>query len=40
MKYNIRGIPTLLLFKGGDVVESVVGVQDKTSLRRLLDSHV
>ncbi len=39
-RFNIRGIPTLLLFKGGSVVESVVGVQDKNSLKRLLDQHV
>jgi thioredoxin 1 len=39
-RYNIRGIPTLLLFKGGAVVESVVGVQDKSSLKRLLEAHV
>lgn len=40
MRYNIRGIPTLLLFKGGSVVESVVGLQDKNSLKRLLEQHV
>ncbi|MGE3845111.1 MAG: thioredoxin [Vicinamibacterales bacterium] len=40
MRYNIRGIPTLLLFKGGNVVESVVGLQDKNSLKRLLEQHV
>jgi thioredoxin 1 len=39
-RFNIRGIPTLLLFKGGSVVESIVGVQDKNSLKRLLDQHV
>jgi thioredoxin 1 len=39
-RYNVRGIPTLLLFKGGSVVESVVGVQDKGSLKRLLEQHV
>jgi thioredoxin 1 len=39
-RYNVRGIPTLLLFKGGSVVESVVGVQDKGSLKRLIEQHV
>ena len=39
-RYNVRGIPTLLLFKGGSVVESVVGVQDKSSLKRLVEQHV
>jgi thioredoxin 1 len=40
MRYMIRGIPTLLLFKGGQVVEQVVGLADKDTLRRLLDKHV
>jgi thioredoxin 1 len=39
-RYNVRGIPTLLLFKGGAIVESVVGVQDKNSLKRLIEQHV
>ena len=33
-KYNIRSIPTLLVFKGGQVVDTVVGA-DRT---RILDS--
>ena len=28
-RFSIRGIPTLLLFKGGQVVEQVVGLADK-----------
>lgn len=39
-KYAIRGIPTLLLFKGGQVVESVVGLQQKDDLKKILDRHV
>ncbi|HEY7789304.1 MAG TPA: thioredoxin [Vicinamibacterales bacterium] len=39
-KYAIRGIPTLLLFKGGEVVESVVGLQQKDDLKKILDRHV
>lgn len=39
-KFGIRGIPTLLLFKGGQVVEQVVGVTDKTSLKKVIDKHV
>jgi thioredoxin 1 len=39
-RYNIRGIPTLLLFKGGQVVESVVGLVDKAHLQKLIDKHV
>ena len=29
MRYNVRGIPTLLLFKGGQVVEQRVGAIGK-----------
>ena len=39
-RYMVRGIPTLLLFKGGQVVEQVVGLADKDTLKRLLDKHV
>jgi len=39
-KFSIRGIPTLLLFKGGQVVEQVVGLTDKSSLKGLIDKHV
>ena len=39
-RYSIRGIPTLLLFKGGEIVEQVVGLADKASLKKLLDKHV
>jgi thioredoxin 1 len=40
MRFSIRGIPTLLLFKGGQLVEQVVGLADKDSLKKLLDKHV
>ena len=39
-RYSIRGIPTLLLFKGGEIVEQVVGLADKSALKKLLDKHV
>jgi len=39
MKYGVRSIPTLLLFKGGEVVESTVGVTGKEQLATLLDKH-
>ena len=39
MKYNIRSIPALLLFKGGEIVESTVGVAGKDKLAELLDRH-
>ena len=39
-RYSIRGIPTLLLFKGGEIVETVVGLADKAALKKLIDKHV
>ncbi len=40
MRYNIRGIPTLLLFKGGKVVEQQVGAVGKSKIQQMLDAHV
>jgi len=40
MRYNIRGIPTLLLFKGGQVVEQRVGAVGKAEVQKMLDAHV
>jgi thioredoxin 1 len=40
MRYNIRGIPTLLLFKGGQVVEQKVGAVGKHEVQKMLDSHM
>ena len=39
-KYGVRSIPTLLLFKDGQVVESTVGVAGKEQLAALLDKYV
>ena len=38
--YGIRGIPTLLLFKDGQVVEQIVGLVDKGTVARAIDKHV
>jgi thioredoxin 1 len=38
-KFNIRGIPTLMLFKQGKLVESVVGLVGKEDLRKLIERH-
>ena len=40
MRYNIRGIPTLLLFKGGNVVEQRVGAVGKSEVLKMLAPHV
>ena len=37
MQFGIRSIPTLLLFKDGDVVESIVGMADKTQPQAAVD---
>ena len=39
-KFQIRGIPTLLLFKDGQVVESVVGLAQKDDLKKVIDKHI
>lgn len=36
--YNISAIPTLLFFKGGQVVDQVVGVQGKAEIKAKLDN--
>ena len=39
-KYNIRGIPTLMLFKNGAVEATKVGALSKSQLAAVLDSHL
>src|SRR6266496_3824408 len=39
-RYNIRGIPTLLLFKDGKVVEQRVGAVGKSEVQKMLEAHV
>ena len=40
MRYNIRGIPTLLLFKGGKIVEQKVGALGKTDVVKMIEGHL
>jgi thioredoxin 1 len=40
MRLGIRSIPTLLLFKGGAVVDTVIGAVDKDTIRKMVDKHV
>jgi len=35
-KYGIRAIPTLILFKGGEVVEQITGAVSKASLKQMI----
>ncbi len=39
-RYQVRGIPTLLVFKGGQVVEQMVGGASKEAIQGLIDRHV
>jgi thioredoxin 1 len=39
-KFQIRGIPALLLFKGGQVVDTVIGLAQKDDLKKVLDKHI
>jgi thioredoxin 1 len=37
-KYGVRGIPNLIVFKGGQVAEQIVGAVPKARLAKALDS--
>jgi thioredoxin 1 len=39
-KYGIRGIPTLMLFKGGELAATKVGALPKAQLTAFLDGHL
>jgi thioredoxin 1 len=39
-KFGIRGIPTLLLFKNGQVAATKVGALSKTQLKQFLDDNI
>jgi len=39
-RYGVRGIPTLLIFKGGKVQEQIVGYVPKETIQKALDKHI
>ncbi len=39
-KFGVMSIPTLLVFKNGEVVDQAVGFQPKEALAELLNKHV
>ncbi len=39
-RFGIRGIPTLLVFKGGEVVEQIVGIRSKKDLQKIVDQNL
>jgi thioredoxin 1 len=40
MQYNVRSIPTLLVFKGGQVVEQIIGAVPKRQLVEKVTAHL
>ena len=39
-RYGIRGIPTILIFKGGKVQEQIVGYVPKETIQKAIDKYV
>jgi thioredoxin 1 len=39
-RYNIRGIPTLLLFKAGEIKDQIVGAVPKEAVEKVLERHL
>jgi len=39
-RFNIRGIPTLLVIKDGQVKEQIVGAVEKSVITKALDKHL
>jgi thioredoxin 1 len=40
INFQVRGIPAVMLFKGGRVVDQIVGVADKADFKRMIDKHL
>jgi thioredoxin 1 len=40
MNYSVRGIPTLLVFKGGQVVDKIVGAVPKQQITSKIDAQL
>lgn len=39
-KFKIMSIPTIMIFKNGEVVEKITGARSKTELSELIDKHM
>jgi len=39
-QYKIRGVPTLLLFKSGQIQEQIAGTASKEAISKMLDKHL
>lgn len=40
IEYQVASIPTLMVFKGGSVVETMVGARPKADILRAVESHI
>lgn len=40
MKFGIRSIPTLLVFKDGEILEQIIGAVPKTEIERVVNSAI
>lgn len=40
IQYQVRGIPAVMLFKGGKMVDQIVGVADKSAFKQMIDKHL
>ena len=38
--YSVRSIPSILFFKGGSVVDAVIGTAPKSKLKEKIDQHI
>jgi thioredoxin 1 len=38
--YSIRSIPSILFFKGGQVVDTILGAVPKSKLKEKIDQHI
>jgi thioredoxin 1 len=39
-RFGIRGIPTMILFKGGEPVDQIVGLVSKDELKKMVTAHI
>lgn len=40
LKYGVRGLPTLKLFRNGEIVEELVGIQPEAAIRNAINRHL
>jgi len=39
-RYGVRGIPTLIIFNGGEEQERIVGAASKEAISRIIEKHI